>query len=203
MVMVLRRFHHRSPDGHHVGSVGAEQTAAHSQTDIFADPAAAERGPADPGATAGTAAALLWTRLSAETHEIDRETERAIKARSPRSPPSTKEKPMSIIRTALVVLVTFAPVASAIAEESTPPGQHCPVDTTTDKSTGKPRSGVQVCGGDGSASVGFSATDKEIGHFFEYPIGTSDKSVAKQVGNATHKAAGDIGSSVHSFFHHL
>lgn len=52
---------------------------------------------------------------------------------------------------------------------------------------------VTVCtDGNGNASIGVSTTDKQIGHFFAYPIGQSDKSVAKQVGN-----------TVHNFFHHL
>jgi hypothetical protein len=106
-------------------------------------------------------------------------------------------------RTVLAALIAFAPVAAAAAEETTPPGQSCPIDTTIDKSTGQPHSGVQVCGGNGSGSVGFSASGEEIKHFFEYPIGTSDKSVAKQIGNTVHKAAGDIRKSVHNFFHHL
>jgi hypothetical protein len=110
---------------------------------------------------------------------------------------------MYIVRIALAAMVAFAPVAAAHAEETTPPGQSCPVDTTTDKSTGKPHSGVQVCGGNGSGSVGFSASGEEVKHFFEYPIGTSDKSVAKQIGDTVHKAAGDIGSNVHHFFSHL
>ena len=97
---------------------------------------------------------------------------------------------MSISRTALAALIAFGP-AAVVAQEA-PTQQKCPIDTTIDQSTGKPRSGVQVCGGDGSASVGFSTTGSEVKHFLEYPIGTSDKSVAKQIGN-----------SVHHFFSHL
>jgi hypothetical protein len=99
---------------------------------------------------------------------------------------------MYTVRTVLAVMIAVAPAANAVAQESTPPTQSCPIDTTTDKSTGKPRSGFQVCGDNGSGSVGFSASGQEIKHFFEYPIGTSDKSVAKQIGN-----------TVHNFFHHL
>jgi hypothetical protein len=99
---------------------------------------------------------------------------------------------MYITRTVVAAVIAFAPAAVGIAQESTSPSQSCPIDTTTDKSTGQPHSGVQVCGGDGSGSVGFSASGEEIKHFFEYPIGTSDKSVAKQIGN-----------TVHNFFHHL
>jgi hypothetical protein len=98
---------------------------------------------------------------------------------------------MRFIRSILVAVVALAPVAMAVAEEN-PSNQSCPVDTTVDKSTGKPRSGVQVCGGGGSGSVGVSASGDEIKHFLEYPIGQSDKSVAKQ-----------IGKEVHHFFSHL
>ena len=73
--------------------------------------------------------------------------------------------------------------------------QTCPVDTVTDKSTGQPRksgTGVTVCHDDHSGSVGVSVSGEELDHFLKYPIGKSDRSVAKQIGDA-----------VHHFFHHL
>jgi hypothetical protein len=79
----------------------------------------------------------------------------------------------------------------------------CPIDTTKDSETGKPRSGIQVCSEGNSVSVGGSTTGKQVAHFFKYPIGQSKKSVAKQVGNAFHKGIGDVSRGVHNFFHHL
>lgn len=82
---------------------------------------------------------------------------------------------------------------NANANEQPGGPQTCPIDTTKDSSTGATRNGVQVCSdGHGGGSVGFSTNDKEITHFLKYPIGQSDKSVAKQIGN-----------TVHNFFHHL
>jgi hypothetical protein len=101
---------------------------------------------------------------------------------------------MRFVRTILVAVLALAPVAVAVAEEN-PPSKSCPIDTTTDKDTGKPRTsgtGVQVCGEAGSGSVGVSVSQKELEHFLKYPIGQSDKSVPKQIGNA-----------VHHFFSHL
>jgi hypothetical protein len=81
----------------------------------------------------------------------------------------------------------------AVAQEA---NRTCTIDTTTDKDTGRPRTsgtGVEVCKeNDGSTSVGIGVSGKELEHFLKYPIGQSDKSVAKQIGNA-----------VHNFFHHL
>jgi hypothetical protein len=100
-------------------------------------------------------------------------------------------KTKTSIFAALAMMAAFA--TSASARESPPSAQqHCPIDTTKDANTGSPRNGVSVCYDDHSASVGVSTNSKEIEHFLKYPIGQSDKSVAKQVGNA-----------VHNFFHHL
>ena len=87
------------------------------------------------------------------------------------------------ILAALAMIAAFA--SSAAAEEqasppSTPP--HCAVDTTKEVDTGRPRNGVSVCSDNHSASVGVSVSGKELEHFFNYPIGQSDKSVAKQMG---------------------
>lgn len=84
-------------------------------------------------------------------------------------------------RTLFAAIIAFLPPAVAMAQESTPPGQSCPVDTTVDKDTGKPRTGVQVCGGGGSGSVGVSVTGKEVEHFLKYPFGQSDQSVVRKI----------------------
>ncbi|MGA8495860.1 MAG: hypothetical protein WB764_10280 [Xanthobacteraceae bacterium] len=84
--------------------------------------------------------------------------------------------------------------------------QNCPIDTSTDQSTGRQKTegtGVKVCGDGHSGSVEVDTTGKELEHFAKYPIGQSDKSVAKQVGNTVHKAVGDASGAVHNFFHHL
>jgi hypothetical protein len=98
------------------------------------------------------------------------------------------------MRKVYVVLISFSVIALqsstlAIAQEA---GQTCQVDTTKDSVTGQPRNGVQVCSGNGSASVGGSVSGKELENFAKYPIGQSDASVAKHIGNA-----------VHHFFSHL
>jgi uncharacterized membrane protein len=106
----------------------------------------------------------------------------------------TSVKTNVVVKTAAIAaaLIVYGG-AFANAQEQPSTTQTCPIDTTKDSSTGAPRNGVQVCSdGHGGGSVGFSTTDKEIAHFLKYPIGQSDKSVAKQVGNA-----------VHNFFHHL
>ncbi|MDP9809886.1 hypothetical protein J2W42_002745 [Rhizobium tibeticum] len=91
------------------------------------------------------------------------------------------------------VLVAISLVTGAVqAEEQPSSPPTCPVDTTKDADTGQDRSGVKVCYDKHSASVGGTVSGKELQHFLEYPIGQSDKSVAKQVGNA-----------VHHFFSHL
>jgi hypothetical protein len=94
---------------------------------------------------------------------------------------------MRIFQAIAVVTLLAASGAAAVAQENS--GRSCPIDTTTDKDTGKPRTsgtGVQVCGEGGSGSVGVSVSQEELEHFLKYPIGQSDKSVAKQIGNAVH-----------------
>ena len=101
---------------------------------------------------------------------------------------------MSRISLVLVAALVFAPAASAVAQEASS-NRSCPIDTTTDKDTGRPRTsgtGVEVCHEGNSGSVGFSVSGKELEHFLKYPIGQSDKSVARQIGDA-----------VHHFFSHL
>ena len=99
----------------------------------------------------------------------------------------------TLILAALTLIAALASAASA-QEQSPPPSsqQQCPIDTTKETDTGHPHNGVSVCHDDHSASVGVSVSGQEIEHFFKYPIGQSDKSVAKQIGN-----------TVHNFFHHL
>ncbi|ANP89277.1 hypothetical protein [Rhizobium leguminosarum] len=96
---------------------------------------------------------------------------------------------LSII-SALAAIAMFDGNVRAEEQPSSPPT--CPVDTTQDADTGQNRNGVKVCYDDHSASVGGSVSGKELDHFLKYPIGQSDKSVAKQIGNA-----------VHNFFSHL
>lgn len=104
---------------------------------------------------------------------------------------------------AVALISTLIGSAGALAQES--PQQKCVVDTTTDQSTGQTRTsgtGVQVCSEGNSGSIGISTTGKELKHFMKYPIGTSNASVAKHIGNAVHSAAKNIGSTVHNVFHH-
>ncbi|WP_224543273.1 hypothetical protein [Mesorhizobium sp. CA16] len=83
---------------------------------------------------------------------------------------------------ALAGLVMVSHAGSA-EEQSPPPKVTCPVDTMTDNG------GVKICHDDkGSAGVTIPVDPNVL----KYPIGRSDKSVAKQVGNA-----------VHHFFSHL
>ncbi len=92
---------------------------------------------------------------------------------------------------ALAALVLLAAALPAQAQENAPPPsttQTCPVDTTVDKDTGKPRTGVAVCHEGHSGSIGVSVTGKELDHFLKYPFGQSDKSVAKQIGRAVEDA---------------
>jgi hypothetical protein len=97
---------------------------------------------------------------------------------------------------AAMTLCLAAGAASAFADQASPSSnQTCPVDTDTNRDTGRPRTegtGVRICGGQGSGSVEVGTSGKEIDHFLKYPIGQSDKSVAKQLGNV-----------VHNFFSHL
>jgi len=95
---------------------------------------------------------------------------------------------------AFALLAAIAGSASAQEQPSTQSSsqQQCPIDTTKDANTGQPHNGVSVCYDNHSASIGVSTNSKEIEHFLKYPIGQSDKSVAKRTGNA-----------VHNFFHHL
>ncbi|TGT57314.1 hypothetical protein EN813_038415 [Mesorhizobium sp. M00.F.Ca.ET.170.01.1.1] len=88
---------------------------------------------------------------------------------------------------AIPVLLAIYLGAARAEEQPSPSQQTCPVDTT-----GQGGNGVKVCYDDHSASIGGSVSGKELDHFLKYPIGRSDKSVAKQVGNA-----------VHHFFSHL
>jgi hypothetical protein len=104
------------------------------------------------------------------------------------------------MRTILIAFIAaaaallFAPATTAVAQQADS-NRSCPVDTTTDKDTGKPRKsgvGVEVCHEGNSGSVGVSVPGKEIEHFLKYPFGQSDAGVAKQIGGA-----------VHHFFSHL
>jgi hypothetical protein len=103
-------------------------------------------------------------------------------------------KPTIIAAFAAICLAAGAGVA--FADQASPSSnQTCPVDTDTNRDTGRPRTegtGVKICGGQGSGSVEVGTSGKEIDHFLKYPFGQSDQSVAKQIGN-----------SVHHFFSHL
>jgi hypothetical protein len=99
---------------------------------------------------------------------------------------------MRTIRIAMVALSLFAPTMEAMAQQNDPQGnstQSCPIDTTTDKQTGRPRqsgTGVQVCHDDHSGSAGVSVSQDELNHFLKYPLGQSDHSVPKDIGRAIH-----------------
>ncbi len=91
-------------------------------------------------------------------------------------------------KTILYALAGLALAGSAGLAQEQPPPPECNVNTIQDKDTGRTRPGVAVCHQGNSGSV----TVQVDPNFFKYPIGQSDKSVAKQVGNA-----------VHHFFSHL
>jgi hypothetical protein len=96
---------------------------------------------------------------------------------------------------AALALMGALPGAALAQQANNDPttGQQCNVKTQN----------VKVCGGDGSGSIGISGETPDLGHLAKYPIGQSDASVAKQVGNTVHKAAGDVSDGVHHFFSHL
>ena len=91
------------------------------------------------------------------------------------------------------LLLAMALIGNANAQQSDP-GRKCSIDTTIEKDTGKPRNGVQVCSeGDGSGSVGFSVSGKELEHFLKYPFGQSDHSVPKDIGRGIEHLGREIG----------
>lgn len=100
---------------------------------------------------------------------------------------------MRTIGLAMVALLLFAPTVQAMAQQNDPRGngtQSCPIDTTTDKQTSRPRqsgTGVQVCRDGSSGSVGVSVSRDELNQFLKYPLGQSDHSVPKDIGRAVHR----------------
>jgi len=96
----------------------------------------------------------------------------------------------------LIMLVAGLFSANAETESSSDGQKSCVIDTTTDQSTGRPRTsgtGVQVCTEGGQTTVGIDTTGQEVGHFFEYPLGQSDHSVLRQGADA-------IGSGIKTLF---
>jgi hypothetical protein len=100
-----------------------------------------------------------------------------------------------------VVFLAIALAGHASAQQSEP-GRKCPIDTTTDKETGKSRNGVQICSeGEGSGSVGFSVTEEELKHFLKYPLGQSDHSVPKDIGHGVEHVGQEAGKALKKIFH--
>jgi hypothetical protein len=80
----------------------------------------------------------------------------------------------------LIVVGLSLPLLSIVPVHA----ETCPIDTTTDKDTGRQRdkgTGVEVCGDKDGGSIGFSTTGEELDNFRKYPLGKSDKGAVKQI----------------------
>jgi hypothetical protein len=143
-----------------------------------------------PGGSARSHGRVLCPRVA---ERVGERVSRGELLPTPNSTENTDAFQKTVMLTGLALLLAASGASSASARQSTS-SKKCPIDTTVDKDTGKPRTGVQVCSeGEGSGSVGATVSGKELEHFLEYPFGQSDHSVPKDIEAGVRHLGGEIG----------